>query len=95
MHRQRLSPLLQLLHGGGDLIGLLLQTADHVVLLLHLIIRCLAHSSQGLVLAVAVFARWEGSRNPFWALRLTTGAQRPVCPTCVGLIPASSGTFPR
>lgn len=33
------SPLLQLLHGGSDLIGLLLQTADHIILLLHLLIR--------------------------------------------------------
>lgn len=66
VHRQRLSPLLQLLHGGGDLIGLLLQTADHVVLLLHLIIRCLAHRDY-VVLLAALFALCEGRRNPFCA----------------------------
>lgn len=32
-------PLLQLFHGGIDLSGLLLQTANHIILLLHLIVR--------------------------------------------------------
>ena len=41
-----LLPLLQLFHGGTDLIGLLLQSMNHVVLLLHPVIGSLGNHSQ-------------------------------------------------
>lgn len=52
--RQCILPLLQLLHGGSDLIGLLLQTTDHVVFLLHLVIRRLTNKNYRLLLAVII-----------------------------------------
>ena len=46
-----LLPLLQLLHGGRDLIGLLLQSMNHVVLLLHPVIGGLDNHSQHSIVA--------------------------------------------
>lgn len=54
LHRQCILPLLQLLHGGSDLIGLLLQTTDHVVFLFHLIIRRLTNKNYRLLLVVII-----------------------------------------